>query len=229
MNDPLLLPLAAAAMRCYDADVKFNWEGEDKTSHVLHTTVNGIHTFVFAGTMDLEEWGVDVLVIPVPVPDEPQLGDVHLGFMLGVRRAVLDFILPTLSELKWPPFYLTGHSKGAAQAGLAHAYLKSMQHLPLATRMYEPPFFGGQKLADLMVGDDVEWTETYNIHRTDIITRVPIGPYWKRHKPSIRLQVSDEADFVTMHKMPAVKAALQTLLGEPDEQTHQQTVAEVVS
>ena len=207
MSDPLLLPLAAASMACYDDNAVFAWEGEDKTSHVLHTIIDGIDTFIFAGTMDGAEWMLDIFAVPTPIPNIPQVGDLHAGFAIGTCAAIYQYILPTLKSLNYPKFYLGGHSKGAAQAGQAHGILKVLGYCPTETRLYEPPFFGGQMLADLM--PEVPWTQTYNIHHPDGVTCVPIGSSWKRNRSPIRLQVSDDADMAVMHKMPAVYASVQ--------------------
>lgn len=208
MNDPLLLSLAKPALDCYAAGANFVWQGEDKTSHLLHTVVNDILTFTFEGTSDLKEWVLDAFAVPLPVPGVPEVGDLHVGFSIGTLDAIQKYIFPTLSALGFPPFYLSGHSKGAAQAGQAHVILKSMGHCPLATRLYEPPLFGGEKAAELMQGDDVEWTQTFNSGRPDIVTTLPMGPSWKRHKSPIRLQVSDTLDLIEMHKMQDRKSVV---------------------
>jgi hypothetical protein len=211
-TDSLLLPLAAASMACYADNVIFAWEGEGKTSHLLHTKVNDVDTFSFAGTFDDEEWLLDIFAVPVPVPNIPQVGDLHAGFAIGACAAIYQYILPTLKALNYPKFYLSGHSKGAAQAGQAHGILKVLGYCPTETRLYEPPFFGGQMLADLM--PDVPWTQTYNSRHADIVTYVPGGPSWKRNRPPIRLQVSDDADIITMHKFPCIYQAIQTYQGQ---------------
>ena len=214
MIDPLLLPLAKEAFACYDDDPKFVWEGENKTSHLRHTVIDGIHTFTFAGTMpDFSEWFLDTLAIPLPIPDVPAVGDLHAGFSIGAVGAICEYILPTLSSLKYPSFRLVGHSKGAAQAGQAHGILKAMGLRPTMTRLFEPPLFGGQMIADLMKVDDVEWTQTFNCHRTDLVTHLPVGPTWKRHKPPILLRVHDDTDIERMHRMPDVISAIETLVG----------------
>lgn len=208
MTDALLLPMALASMACYTDNVQFAWEGEDKTSHLLHTTVNGIDAFVFAGTMDLTEWGLDIFAVPVPIPGVPQVGDLHAGFAIGTYTCIQQYILPIIKSLGITEFYIGGHSKGAGQGGQAHGILKALGHPPTATRLYEPPLFGGQNIANLMTGDDVIWTETFNCHGTDIVTQVPVGPSWKRSCLPIRLQVPDDADIAVKHKMDAVHNAI---------------------
>jgi len=162
--------------------------------------------------MDGEEWMLDICAIPIPVSGFPELGEVHAGFSIGAFSAVDDYIIPTLKSLGNPQFYLGGHSKGSAQAGQAHGKLKLLGHTPLATYLFEPPFFGGQQLADLMKSDNVIWTETYNSYHSDAITAVPFGPTWKRSCDPIRLKVPDDADRATMHKMPAVLTAIKQLV-----------------
>ena len=212
MNDPLLLPLALQAIACYDDNVVFSWEGEDNTSHILHNVIDNEHVFTFAGTMpDIKEWLLDIFTIPIPVQNVPVIGDVHAGFLIGASGGVYEYILPTLKSLGYPKYKLAGHSKGAGNAGIAYGILKSLGYCPSSMRLYEPPMFGGQDLAEFMKNDDVVWTQTYNQHYTDIITQVPFGPTWKRHVDPIRLRISDDTDIVTAHKMPAVIEAIKSL------------------
>jgi hypothetical protein len=203
-----LLPLAQAAAACYANDAVFAWQNELKLAHVLHTTVNGVNTFAMAGTMDVQEWLVDLLAMPVPVAAHPQLGDVHAGFLIDVEGAVRDCIVPTMEKLGWPPFYLTGHSKGAGEAILAHGLLKALGHAPLATRAFEPPSVGGGDLVAFLAGEDLVWTQTFNASGDDIVTLVPKGPTWWRPPSLVRLPVPDTDDWVTKHKIPAVLAAI---------------------
>lgn len=208
MGDKLLLDCAIACNMCYRSQVVFSWENASRTTHVLQLTVQGLTTFAFAGTMDGQEWGLDIMAIPIPVYGYPKVGMVHGGFMIGAIAATREFILPTLRALGSPKFRLTGHSKGAGEAGLADGFLRQDGHAPETTILFEPPLYGGGDLAELQKTGDVRWTETHNCWGPDVITAVPIGPNWKRHAPPILLPVPDSADPAEKHKMPAIIAAI---------------------
>ena len=208
MGDKLLLDCAIACNMCYRSEVVFSWENASRTTHVLQLVVQGLTTFAFAGTMDGEEWGLDIMAIPVPVYGYPAIGKVHAGFMVGAIAAVREFILPTLRAMGHPQFRLTGHSKGAGEAGIADGLLRQGNEAPASTILFEPPLYGGSDLADLQRTGLVEWTETHNCWGPDVITGVPIGSHWKRHAPPILLSVPDSADPAEKHKMPAIIAAI---------------------
>jgi predicted lipase len=208
MYDELTIALAAPAAATYVAGGVPSFRNTAGTCQVFHTIVNGVHCFAFEGTVDLEEWIIDCLAVEAPIFDHPSYGRVHLGFYLDIKDAV-SFILMTLGAMSWPPFYLTGHSKGAAEAQLAHAELKDARHPPLATRAYEPPCVGGTALAAFLAGEDIKWTQTHNAKGADVVTLVPPGPLWTHVGPPIRLAVPDTYEVADKHGMTAVLAALQ--------------------
>jgi predicted lipase len=208
MYDELTMVLAPLAAATYRDDGVPSFQNASGTCQVFHTTVNGMNCFTFEGTTDFEEWVIDLLAVEMPIFEHPSYGPVHLGFYLDIKDAVA-FMLATLEPLGWPPFYLNGHSKGAAEAQLAHAELKSAGHPPLATRAYEPPRVGGPGLAAFLVGEDIQWTQTYNARGADLVTMVPVGPTWTHVGPPIRLAVPDTYGIAAKHEIPAVLAALQ--------------------
>ena len=212
MLDPLLIPLAKASADCYATDVVYSWENINKTAHLLHTVVNNTNTFAFCGTLPkVDEWEVDFFAIPISVEDHPQMGDVHAGFLLDAQVAVVEYIAPKLESLGWPPFYLTGHSKGAGEAPLAAGELKAIGHQPIAIRLYEPPMCGGAALLTYLSDIDILWTQTYNNDGVDIVTLVPFGESWKHNGSLLQLKVPDSYDIPTKHRIPAVQAALVAL------------------
>ena len=215
MVDLLLSKLADEALACYDDVPNFAWEGENKTSHLRHSVIEGVHTFTFAGTMPtVSEWLLDLFAIPISIPDYPGVGNIHAGFSIGALGAIHGYILPTLKHLSYPPFRLCGHSKGAGQAGQAHGILKCLGHKPLATRLFEPPMFGGKDLSNLVSDDDIEWTQTYNKYGSDLVTHIPFGSFWYRDRKPIRLQVPDSDTIAAKHRMPSVMTAIGKLLVE---------------
>jgi hypothetical protein len=209
--DPLLLPLAEAALACYAAGAVPTWQNAATTVHVFQSTVGGLPCFAFEGTVDLAEWVIDFDAVETWVTNHPQIGIVHTGLLQTSQAAVDGFILPTLVALGYPKFYVTGHSKGAGEAILATALLKAGSCPPLAVRAFEPPRVGGSTLRDYLADIDGAWTRTSNAEGWDIVTSVPFGPTWD-HPWDVRrvlLTVPDAYDIPTKHRMPAVLAAIQ--------------------
>jgi hypothetical protein len=210
MNDPLLLPLAEASYYCY-SDAPATFQNELRTCHVYQSVIgDSINCFAFEGTTDIQEWIVDFMAALIPVHNHPRIGLVHAGFLLDIEP-VIDDIVNKLDELGKPPFYLTGHSKGAGEAILAHAILKDRGYPPLATRVFAPPMIGTAMVANFLAGEDIVWVQTWNSHGDDIVTMVPGGPFWSQCGRRLRLQVSDAYDIATKHKMPAILMALRAL------------------
>lgn len=209
MSD-LNFKLATACAGCY-AGATPQWEDALKTVHVYLSEVDGVHTFAFEGTTDWQEWIIDFMALEVPVMGYPFLGPVHLGLMRDVL-AVEPRIYQYLRVNGWPPYYVTGHSKGAGEAILFTALMKQQGHPPLACRAFEPPQVGGHVLRDYLSDVDVQWTCTVNGHGRDIVTRVPFGPTWSHVNDPVLLTVPDDYDIGTQHRIPAVIAALSALL-----------------
>lgn len=210
ISDPLLFPLATAAAGTYE-DTPPQWSDDVDLVHVYLSEVNGTHCIAFEGTTDFQEWLVDFLALEIPVFCHPQLGPVHLGFMRDVM-SVAHKIEAYLQSLGWPPYYVTGHSKGAGEALLFHGYMKTIGHPPLATRAYEAPRVGSSIMRDYLAGEDIAQTATHNYHGTDIVTRVPFGFTWCDMREPIELIVPDPDDIPTKHKIPAVIAGIASLL-----------------
>ena len=205
--DRITLPLAEAAAACYAPGATPTWQSEFRLVHVFHSVVLDTNCFAFEGTTDLAEWAVDFFALQVPVFDHPILGAVHAGFLLDVE-AVIGNIIAKMSSLGWPPFYVTGHSKGAGEAILCHALLKALGHPPLATRAFEPPRVGSEKLKAFLADDDLIWTQTWNADGADLVTLVPDGPTWCHDGTRLRLEVPDAYGIAEKHRIPAVLEAL---------------------
>lgn len=208
--DPLLVPLAQAAFNCYALDGVPTFQNELRTCHVFESRVGGRPCFAFEGTIDIQEWIVDLCAFEVPVFNHLRLGPVHLGFWLDIEP-VLDDIENRLQELGWPAYYLTGHSKGGGEAILAHGALKARNHGPLATRVFEPPCVGSAVLARYLVGDNIMWTQTFNEEGDDIITLLPGGPTWAQVGVRQRLIVPDTYSIAEKHRMEGVMTGLDNL------------------
>lgn len=205
----LALQLALACERTYTSSPA-QWEDEAKTVHAFLSVQAGVHTIAFEGTSKFVEWLIDFMAIDNSVADHAAFGAVHRGFMrdvLLVGPAIANY----LDGLGWPPFLVTGHSKGAAEALLFTAWMKQLGHPPLATWAFEAPRVGTAILRDYVDDLDISQTSTINAHGKDIVTRVPFEFGWVDVREPILLPVPDDYDIPTQHRMPAVVSSLQAL------------------
>lgn len=211
--DPLLLPLAQASAACYADGAVFDWESPSKLAHLIVSRVAGTITFALAGTEDIREWILrDLLAAQVPVEGDPDLGDVHAGFLLDAEAMVQQFIWPYVSARGFPPYFLTGHSKGGGDGQIVLGMMKEQGHPPLSSRFFEPPMAGGYMLAADLGTEDIIWTQTFNTDGRDIITTIRSLPTFKPlPMPPLALRVPDTDDWATKHRIPAVLAALTAL------------------
>jgi lipase (class 3) len=202
MIDPL--PLARASALAYTAVPWFQTD----TCQVTLSIIDGVATFAFRGTGDFAEWMVDLFAIEtIGAPGDP-FGPVHAGFWHD-SSAARGEILAWIDAHPGQPFRVIGHSKGGSEAILTHAALKVMGHAPLPTWVFEPAEAGSSALADFL-GDEVQWTQTVNVHGVDFITRVHGEGVWATLKPEPRrLAVPDSYGVVAKHRIETVVAALE--------------------
>ena len=209
----MILPIrlfAEAAAATYVPTAVPLFEGDGKTARIFESEVDGVRCYSFEGTYDALGWIVDFLTVEVPCFQHPKFGPVHLGILNDID-AVCPRLATHLGSLGWPPYLLAGHSKGAMDAILAHAWMKDAGHPSLATRAFEPAKIGGATLAGYLAGEDILWTQTRNAHGADIVTLVPDGPTWL-HLPQpqgpIEIAVPDALGLADKHRIAAVLAAL---------------------
>lgn len=208
MTDATTLKLAPYAAKCYVDGVQPAYQNDDLTCHLYHFIDGDAHVWAFSGTLPkIDEWLVDLNAVDQPIHDHPSLGPVHLGLWENTSGA-LAFISAKMQDLGWPAFYVCGHSKGAAQAILASAALMDAGHAPVACRAFEPPRVGSVSLVRFLSGFDIAWTQTYNANGSDPVTVVPFWSPFVSLPNVIPLQVPDDADIATKHKIPAVLSAL---------------------
>jgi lipase (class 3) len=217
----LNIKLAAACAGTYALGAVPQWQSRDQRVHVYLSQIDGIHVIAHEGTTSwdnrtsLPEWLIDFDATPVLSPNSAY-GHVHQGMMEDVL-SIVDQIDAYLAGLGYPPYLLTGHSKGAGEVTLEHAEMKRRGHPPLATRAFEPPQVGGHALRDYLSDQDYAWTCTVNAQGKDLVTRVPEGlqlPFltdWSHIQDPIMLVVPDTYDVATKHRIPAVQEALAAL------------------
>jgi len=206
---PLLHDLAKAAAGTYTGDTP-QWSNYSRTVHVFLSMVNGVHTIAFEGTSDFREWVIDFMAFEVPRVNHPVYGMVHEGFLHTVT-GVIGQIDDYLKGLGYPPWYLTGHSKGAGEALIMAAEMKSRGHPPNALVVFEPPQVGGAALRDYLSSLNPTWTATVNSHGRDIVTQVPFGPSWCHANDPLLLRVRDGYSPLVKHRMAAVQEALDAM------------------
>lgn len=204
--DPLLLPLCEASALCYQGGTPW-YVGAAGTCQVFRSVVNGLNCFAFQGTTNIKEWMIDLLAAQIPVFAHPEYGLIHAGFWIDTQGAVAA-IAQELASLGWPSYYLTGHSKGADQAQLAHAQMKSAGHPPAASRVFEPACFASPAMTAFLADQDMGWTQTWNAAGSDLVTLVPEGPTWAHQGVCTRLQVPDSLGLRAKHVIPSQLVAL---------------------
>lgn len=211
-DDELLLAMAEAVLAAYaDAGTMF-FENYNQSCHVHHVVVNEINTFIFDGTTDLLEWDQDLNDSDMTDSNIPEAGEVHSWSMLNIRNAA-PVVSAKMADLGWPPCYLAGHSKGAREATLMHAWLKTLGHAPLQTFLFEPPRAGGNRLAAYLADDVIVATQTFNADGPDVVTLLPSGSGWADVRSHmIRLMVPDSMSVADKHRMAAVVIAIRQRL-----------------
>ena len=208
-----------AAAATYDATAIPAFQDDMKTVHVFRSIIDDIPCFSWEGTSSFWEWMLDFLAFRDPFT-HAVYGPVHFGLMRDVM-AVKAMILADLNSLGNPPYILSGHSKGAGEAILAHAEMKSLGYPPLATRAFETPRVGTKALWDYLAGEDIQWTATHNRHGTDLVTLVPddivpmplLSP-WMPGPNRLELIVPDTLDIPSKHRIAAVVAALPPIVAQ---------------
>ena len=207
---------ADVAASTYAADAVPAFQDDVRTVHVYTSKINDMTCFAFEGTTTFWEWLIDFMAFKIPFR-HVACGPVHLGLMrdvMSVKRQIVAF----LDAEGNPPYLVTGHSKGAGEAILFHAEMKSMGYPPLYTWAFEPPRVGTHLLRDYLADEPIGWTATHNYHGTDIVTRVPsddpliplpdVFLPWREIDNGTELIVPDDLDIPTKHRILAVLAAL---------------------
>lgn len=128
---------------------------------------DGCTAIVLPGSESLADWLADFDALPL---EYPQLGMVHKGLWDGME-AVFAAVRPLIVG----DLYLTGHSKGAAQAAnlAALCLLHSVPVRYLA--LFESPRAGGQQYADFLKRNINSYFSTCN--GLDPVPAVPLTPF----------------------------------------------------
>jgi hypothetical protein len=208
-----LLPYAEFCAATYDPLAVARWQDSASVVHAYLSIINGVHCVGFEGTHDFAEWIVDFVCAEVPFVNHAVLGPVHLGMMRDVL-SIYEQIAAYFASIGWPPYDLTGHSKGAGEVLLCHGVMKQIGHPPRRTVAFESPRVATGILRDYLAGEDITQTATDNIHGKDLVTQVVWGPTYIDMSEPLILPVPDSYNIPTKHEIPAVLAAVAAL---PDE------------
>ena len=218
MTHPALIFAQACASTYADGAVPA-FQDDVRTVHVFTSKINGLTCFAFEGTNTFWEWLIDFMAFKIPFK-HADYGPVHLGLMRDVM-AVKQKIVAFLDAEGNPPYCVAGHSKGAGEAILLHAEMKSMGYAPMQTWAFEPPRVGTHILRDYLAGEPIGWTATRNSHGRDLVTLVPnddpliplpdILLPWREIGGGMELIVPDDDDLAAKHRIPAILTALAAL------------------
>ncbi len=205
--DQWLLPLCLASAATYDNPRPW-FVNRLNTCQVYKSKSDAGHSiYAFKGTQSFREWMVDFLALDVPFLHHNDAGAVHLGFWLDTIEAIKAIEVDLIADGR-PSFLLTGHSKGGAEAVLAHLELKRYGLIPLATRCFEPPMVGTVHLSACLASDDIAWTQAINVHGKDVVTLVPDWPEWDHQGAMTQLQVPDSYGIAQKHEIASILSAV---------------------
>ena len=200
-----LLPYANTMAAIYADDSHPTWQNATKTAHVwLKRAPDGTLEIYFEGTTDIEEWMVDVFCIEVPLLDHPKMGPVHAGFAADIAP-LLDAIANAVDGFN---YIAIGHSKGGGEVLEFAGEMKDRGHPPTRVIAFEAPRVGTSIMRDYLADIDIVQTATRNIHGTDIICQVPVGPSYVDMRDPLILPVPDSFDIPSKHRMTGVLAGL---------------------
>ena len=156
-------------------------------SDVAHCLVShapdGTQTFAFRGTSSMAEWLVDAhtRLIPYGHPGFDDRGTVHHGFISSL--STIHDQLDRLVDSTAPLIYVTGHSKGGAEAVLFALRLVTVHAIPITRiRLYT---FGQPRVGDAAFAaycDRFLGTRHFRvINREDLVPRLPVLSMGYRH------------------------------------------------
>jgi hypothetical protein len=102
--------LALLCVASYDPNAKWDhvWTGND--IHVTHIQVDGVDIIVFRGSVDAQDWWLDLDAVP---HKHPRLGWCHAGFL-----KYMDLVFENIMAVVGRNVIFCGHSLGAARASI---------------------------------------------------------------------------------------------------------------
>lgn len=128
--------------------------------------LSGYDVVVFRGSITLQDWVRDLRAVAIPT----RIGHVHAGFYAGMEHVWTE-MRPLLTQ----PVIVTGHSLGAARAGVLTALMVADGSPPVARVVFGEPKPGLLDLAGFI--DDVPGRSYRNgddLHH-DMVCDVPLS------------------------------------------------------
>jgi hypothetical protein len=133
----------------------------------------------YRGTRTDQDLLRDLFAIPHEPADHPELGDVDLGFFLGMEEAVAK-----ARPLLRGSITLAGYSLGAARATQAAGLLIASGVMPSAICLFGTPRPGGGRLQRLVSAIPQIWSfRNAGAGRHDPVTDVPTDPPFRHSFP----------------------------------------------
>jgi hypothetical protein len=174
--------------------------------------LKGVDVVVWRGSETFADWMQDLTADPVT---DPKLGMVHGGFWRGVQ-SVHDVIAAAIKQ----PFYVVGHSLGAAHSLIDACLLKNAGRQLLGVTTFGSPCPGGIGLSHVLwnvAGHDYR-------NRSDGVTDVPqgLGYMHPRTLTSVDVAPALGADFGPLadHHMALYHTAMQAMF-QPTDGAHE--------
>jgi pimeloyl-ACP methyl ester carboxylesterase len=129
--------------------------------------VDGVDYVMFRGSLTFMDWYDDLEDFALPVHDAI-LGDVHPGFLVGVK-----LIKDLVDALVGDHVVVVGHSLGAGHAALYSGYRVAAGKSVDAIVMFGEPRAGGSRLSEILAKTTVRSYRNGDASGHDYVTDVP--------------------------------------------------------
>jgi hypothetical protein len=126
--------------------------------------VDGFDIVVFRGSITAIDWFNDFRALPILT----RVGHVHAGFFSGIER-VWSEVRPLLTQ----PVIVTGHSLGAARAGVLTALMVADGAAPVARVVFGEPKPGLIDFAKIVADVPARSYRNGNSKDHDLVTDIP--------------------------------------------------------
>lgn len=195
----IALPLAHLVLQAYaDPD-----RAIDEVEWAVRPFSDGA-AMAFRGTEDTEDWLDNMRVMPWR---QSGVGWCHAGWLKGVNKAWPQ-ILRDLYAYQGLPIYLTGHSKGGAEAAIVAARLCGLGRAPYALVTFGSPKPGFAGIGRILTEHRVEIRRYVN--GADGVPLTPVSRLSYRH-PAPAIHIGNGHHPISDHDMKRYIAALESL------------------
>lgn len=126
----------------------------------------GFDLVVFRGSITAQDWIADFRAMPIPT----RIGHVHSGFYAG-----MEHVWAELRPLLMQPVIISGHSLGAARAGILSGLMVKDGVIPAARVVFGEPKPGLIDLAELIKDIPARSYRNGDALHHDVVTDVPFS------------------------------------------------------